>query len=134
MAEGVYPLALEAFLKGEVDLLGDDIAVQLAEGSIDFDDGEEFLSDVSAVLLGAVETLTGKAVTGGTFTADYVLGHTVAGGDDVGCLYGFVDTGSAATSRLLFRMDRRGDHSPFVFTGDGSTVDLRWNVSGIFSI
>jgi hypothetical protein len=79
----------------------------------------------ASVLAGAV-ALTGRTITGGAFDADDVTFTSVAAGDDIDAFVLFVDTGDAATSRLIaFFDDVPGMRDGF--TPDGTNVTIVWN-------
>lgn len=81
-------------------------------------DAHEFLSDVSASVLGTAVTLTSKTFTNGVFNAqspDYEGADL--DGESVGFFQIYIDTGSAATSRLVYLFN--GNEAQLPFTGEG---------------
>jgi hypothetical protein len=121
----VYPAAKEAFLDAAEGLLSGTIRMQAYDAAV-YNAAHDFLNDVAGTKVGAAVTLTGKATTGGKFTATvptftWPTAHTVTAlvvYDEGG--------GTDATRRLLGFIDRRGDSSPLSVPTNGGTVTLTW--------
>jgi hypothetical protein len=123
---GMYKKAEEAFLKGQIDLTSvtvKAVAVDTALYTVNLTT-HEFLSDIAAgARVGISGALGGKTVTSGVFTADNAL-FTALSGASVEAVVVFVDTGSAATSRLISYHDS-GTGIPY--TPGGGDYTHRWN-------
>jgi hypothetical protein len=131
MASQLYPKG-KAHILGlatKVDLIADNIKVAMIDTADEtYNAADEFLSDVTgAGIVGTSGNLTGKAVTGGVFTASNPTIPSVSG-DTTEALIIYKDTGSAATSPLIAWMDTA------TYTPDGTSVIVNWNGSGIFAI
>lgn len=92
----------------------------------------EFLSDVpSLARVCTSPAFTGKTLTAGTLDADDAL-FTAVTGADVGAVIVYKDTGSAATSPLLFYIDTA---TGLPFTPSGADELVTWsNGSGKIAV
>jgi hypothetical protein len=90
----------------------------------------EFLSDIPApariATSGAIATGT-RAISDGAFSCDDVV-HATVSGSQVDAVVYYFDTGSAATSRLLFMAD---DYTGLPYTPNGSQVTVDTDQSGV---
>lgn len=107
MANALYDLAKKAFLDGDIDLLVSDIKVVLidvADYAVNLAT-HDFLDDVPvAARVATSPNLAGKTTTAGVFDAsDFSFGNVT--GDPSEALIIYVDTGVAATSRLIAYID-----------------------------
>lgn len=133
MASTVYPKAKEAFLSGDIDLLADTIkAVLIDTNDVAYSAAHDFLSDVSAAVVGSAVTLSNKSVTNGVFDADDVAFATVSG-DQAEAIVIYKDTGSAGTSNLIAFVDS-GTGLPV--TPNGGNINVAWDngANKIFAI
>jgi hypothetical protein len=135
----IYDKAREAFCKGLFDLINNTIKVILIDAgqyTVDFTT-HEFLSDIPAGARVAISAaLAGKTVTAGIFDASDISFASVSG-PTVEALVLFVDTGVAATSRLInytTNFTVNGGAPPFIPNGGG--LDLAWDngVNKIFKL
>ena len=109
MANKVYPKFKKACINGgaSTNLLTGVVKIAMVDtDAYTYDDAHEFLSDIPAgARISISGALTSKAVTDGAAfqsangRCDAVTGASVEG------LVGFVDTGAAATSRLIWFED-----------------------------
>lgn len=123
MASVAYPEGLDEILNGNVDLINDTIKVHLVDtGTYTYSAAHNFEDDVS----GDVSTLTlsGKSVTAGVFDAADAT-FTAVTGASCEALIVWKDTGTPATSALLFYIDGLS------VTPNGGDIDVTWNASGI---
>ena len=121
MAALVQPNALEAMW---TTLIGaNPVKVALLDSSYVYDAAHDFYSDLTGVL-GTPEALTGNAYTGGIFTAANPLVSGVNSPNIVTQAWFYIDTGVAATSRLLVYTDKRADGSAISYPGDGADITL----------
>lgn len=132
MANAVYPLAAREALRAGLNWTGADIKALLVDLSLyTYDPAHEFLSDVPAgARVASSPNLSGKTDTGGVADAndaDYIalVGATV----EAVILY--IDTGVAATSRLLAFIDTAAG---LPITPSGGDHTIRWSASGIFQL
>lgn len=134
MANRIYPSYLEAAMRGEIDLLTDDIRFALIDlGAYTFDENHNMLNDLTGVVASTGTGLTGKSVTDGIFlatdpTIPNVTGSTV---EAVVC---YKHTGVSSTSPLICFADRKPDGDPISFTPNGSGVTVNIPVEGIFDL
>lgn len=129
MAAAVYPIALEQFLQGGINLSSANVkAVLIDTGAYTYSAAHDFLDDVAAgARIGTSGNLASKTFTGGVFdAADITI--TAVTGATVEAVIVYVDTGVASTSRLLCYIDGLS------LTPNGGDVTIQWNASGIFSI
>jgi hypothetical protein len=137
MANAVYPLARRQCLRTGLTFTAADIkAVLVDTGQYSYSASHEFLTDVpSGARVATSGNLTGKTDTGGVADADNVTfaGLTGGGGsaDTIEAVVLYIDTGSAATSRLLAYIDTAAG---LPITPTGGDHEIRWNASGIFQV
>lgn len=128
MANALYPLGRSAFLRAEIDWVGDDVTVALLDGSYTYDPAHDFASDLTGVL--ATAALTGKAVLAdGIADADDVSVSGVGLGDTVERVVFYKDTGTAATSALIYYADENDDTTAISRPGDGGAIVLMFSNS-----
>jgi len=131
MASAVYPKALIALMKGDIDLEAGNIKCALIDTADEsYNSADEFLSDITGAGIvatsGNLASKTLGVVGTGVFDAADI---TISGvsGDSVEAVIVYVDTGVAGTSALLCWLDA-------TLTPNGNDVTVQWNASGIFSI
>lgn len=130
MANVVHPKAKKKFMDGEIDLLSDTIKIVLIDtGTVPYSTSLEFLSDVSAAVVGSAVTLSSKTTTDGVFDAANVS-FTAVSGSSVEGAWIYKDTGSAATSPLLSWFDTA---SGLALTPNGGDITCNFNASGVFA-
>ncbi|MGL4309816.1 MAG: hypothetical protein ACRCSU_04960 [Paracoccaceae bacterium] len=134
MSNAVYPKWKEALLAGSANsALAGDVKVVLVDlADYTYSAAHEFLSDVPvAARVATSANLASKTFAGGTFdAADAVF--TAASGDLSEALVVYVDTGSAATSRLVAFFDTGVTNLPV--TPNGGNINITFNASGILSL
>lgn len=134
MANAVYPKWLEALLQGSSDstLNGNVKAVLIDTADYSYDPAHDFLDDVPAAARVATSAnLASKTYTNGTFDAGDATFSAVTG-DQSEALILYIDTGSAATSRLVAYIDTGVTGLPV--TPNGGDINVQWNASGIVVI
>jgi hypothetical protein len=92
----------------------------------------DFLNNISAGTVATSPALTGKtfgAVAAGVFDADDVT-FTGVSGPSAESFSLFVDTGNAATSRLLSYWD---DATGLPITPSGGNIIITWSASGVYT-
>lgn len=125
MADALYPYAKEDFLAGNINMLSDTIKLVLVDtGAYTYSGTHRYLSDIaSAARVATSAALTGKAVSLGAFSAtDYTF--TGLTGSSVEAFVIYQDTGSAATSRLIYYCDTS---SGLPLTPNGSDCVLQFD-------
>lgn len=128
----IYPKAGEQILSGGTNLVSAALKAVALPSSYTYNAAHEFLSDVGTVV-GTPVTLSGKTVTGGAFDANDINLGALAGGSTLGSILIFVDSGSAATSRLVAQLT---GITGFPLATSGTDVSVRWSdgASKIFDI
>lgn len=93
---------------------------------------DQHVSDITAGVV-AVATLSGKAITGGVFTASNATFGLVGAGTIVTQMVIFKNTGVNSTSPLIFLINQ-ASNLPLIT--DGGNVGVNWDtgVNGIFVI
>lgn len=134
MANAIYPKWKEALLQGGANssLAGNVKAVLVDLADYTYSAAHEFLSDITAI--GRVATsanLTTKTYANGLFDADNAVFSAVTG-DVSEAVVIYVDSGSAATSRLVAFFDTGVTGLPV--TPNGGDINLNFNASGIFQL
>lgn len=137
MANAIYPKYKEAAMGGgpNVDLLTSTVKVALIDtANYTYSAAHEFLDDVTNGTdprVGTDQTLGTKTVTNGAFDSADPTWSSLTG-DSVEALIFYVDTGSAATSRLIAYIDTGQTNLPF--TPNGGNVTINVNASGWFAL
>jgi len=133
VANAIYPLYKQALLdaSANVDLNDGTVKVALIDtGTYPYTSTDEFYSSVSGVV-GTPQTINNTTVTNGLFDGDNVT-FTAVSGNSVEALLIYIDTGSAATSRLVAWIDTSVTGLPV--TPNGGDISITWNASGIFQL
>ena len=107
MSNQLYDKGREAFLKGDIDWLNDDIKVILvdtADYTVDLATHDNLDDVPSAARVATSGALTGRTVTGGVADAADVTFSSVTG-DQSEALIIYKDTGTESTSRLIAYID-----------------------------
>ena len=134
MANAVYPLYKQALLSGStnISISGGNVKVALVDtGTTAYSASHEFLSDINAAVVATSPNLASKTVTNGLFNcADYTF--TGVSGATAEALVYYIDTGSAATSRLIAFKDT--DVTGLPLTPNGGDVNITVNGSGVFAL
>jgi hypothetical protein len=99
----LYPKFKEAILKGLIDLSAVSVKWMLIDETVDgYDAANEFLGDITVGARGpSTGALATKTFTGGVFDADDAVWTAPAAGTTYEAILLYVDTGNAATSRLI---------------------------------
>lgn len=104
-AGAVYPLYKQELLKGTTNTAllttGAPIKCQLVTSSYTYSATHQFLSDVSAGLIGSAVALTSLTYVNGKFSSASVTFTAVTTGSTAVGDVCFTDTGTASTSRLV---------------------------------
>jgi hypothetical protein len=133
MANAIYPKYKEAILDSSAnsDLNDGTVKVALVDtGTYTYDAAHDFYNDLSGVV-GTDQTIANTTVTNGLFDGDDVTFSAVSGAT-VEALVIYIDTGSAATSRLVAYIDTSVTGLPI--TPNGGDITITWNASGIFQL
>lgn len=132
MSDAIYPKYKQALLDASdnVDLNDGTVKVALIDtGVYPYNGSDEFYSSVSGVV-GTPQTINNTTVTNGLFDGDDVTFPTVTGNPAEAILI-YIDTGSAATSRLVAWIDTATN---LPVTPNGGDISIQWNASGIFQL
>ena len=131
MANALYDTFKQSLLEGANNLTSVNIkAILVDTADYTFSAAHDFLDDVAAAAREETSAnLSGKTTTNGVFDATDVT-FTATSGDPCEAVILYIDTGVAATSRLICYIDTAGG-LPVTLGGD---VVVRWNASGIFSL
>lgn len=132
MANIIYPKYKQALLDRATgtDLNDDTVKVALIDtGVYTYSASHEFYSSLSGVV-GTPETITNKTITNGLFDGNDLTFANLSG-NTVEALVIYIDSGNAATSRLVAYIDT-GTGLPI--NPSGTDVDLTWNASGILQL
>lgn len=133
MANAIYPLYKQALLdaSSDVDLNDGTVKVALVDtGTYTYSAAHDFLADLSGVV-GTAQTIANTTVTNGIFDGDDVT-FTAVSGNTVEALVIYIDTGNAATSRLVAYIDTSVTGLPV--TPNGGSISISWSASGIFTL
>lgn len=131
MANAVYKLGVTKIMSGAIDLTSNTIKAALVKNTYAQNlTTDEFYSDISAYVLGTPQTLSSKTVTLGVFDAADISYSAVTAGDTSEAVVIYKDTGSSATSPLLFYIDTI---TGFPVATTGADIDVRWD-NGTYKI
>lgn len=126
MANAIYPKWKEAVIQGSANssLAGDVKAILVDSADYTYSAAHEFLDDVpGGAIVATSGSLGTKTYTNGTFdTADFTF--TAVTGDVSEALIIYIDTGSAATSRLVCYRDTGVTGLPVTPNGGDITVSV----------
>lgn len=134
MADAFFDKGMQSFGKAEIDLLGDDIVLLLADSTFVRNlSTNQFISDVGAAELSGSRSdpFSGKMLTGnGVFDADDVVLAAVPSGGPATQIVIAKDTGTDSTSRLICVLDSytglpittNGGDVNVVFPGDAKKI------------
>lgn len=132
MANSLYTKAKQNILDKKIDFDTDTIKVVLvdsADYTIDLTN-HDALDDIPVAARVATGTLASKTITNGVFDAADLTLPTVSG-DSCEYVILYMDSGTEATSWLIFAMDT-ATGLPLTPTGDN--VIISWHSSGIFAL
>jgi hypothetical protein len=133
MANAIYPLYKQALLDAAANTDLNDLTVKVAlidTGTYTYNSAHEFFSSVTGVV-GTPQTIANTTVANGLFDGDNVT-FTAVSGNSVEALLIYIDTGTAATSRLVAWLDTSVTGLPV--TPNSGDISITWNASGIFQL
>jgi hypothetical protein len=133
MADKIYPKTKAQLMIGALDLRSGTMKAALLDAATyTYSDAHEFVSSLSGIIARS-QPFTGRAVnlTTAAFDSDDPTCQSVTG-SDVDRLALYLDTGSDATSRLIFFKDTGITTVPF--TPDGSDIRLLVHANGWFKL
>jgi len=125
MANALYDAGREGFLGGDIDWPADTIKVGLIDAADYTKDlaNHDFWNDVAAAARVATSgALTSKTKTAGVADAADITYSSVTG-DQSEQLIGFKDTGTEATSNLIFNIDTA---TGLPVTPNGGDITVQW--------
>lgn len=133
MANVLYPKWKEAILQATAgsSLGGTLKAVLVDTGTYTYNAAHEFYSSISGAA-GTPQTIGSKTFTAGLLDGADVTFSAVAAGPSLEAIVLFLDTGTAATSRLVAFMDTGITGLPV--TPNGGDIAVTWNAAGIFQL
>jgi hypothetical protein len=124
MANSLYDLGRESFLKGEISWSGDNIKACLVDSASYTPDtaADQFLSDLSGVVATS-GNLTSKTTTDGVADAADVTFSSVTGNQSEYIVV-YQDTGTPSTSRLIALVDTA---TGLPVTPNGGDIVVQWD-------
>ncbi len=131
MANAIYPKYKEAILAASANVSLTTGTVKVALSTAAYNSAHDFYDDVSANSIGTPQTIGSTTVTNGLFDGNDVT-FTSVSGSQVTSLIIYIDTGSAATARLVTFLDTNVTGLPV--TPNGGNISITWNASGIFQL
>lgn len=136
MANSIYPKATKSAFSGEanINLIADAVKVVLVDtDAYSFDVVDQFLSDIpGGARISITGALTGKSMADdGYFHSDNPRFEGVTGAEAEAVVF-FIDTGVAATSRLIFYIDT--DVTGLPVTPAGASYNLIKPAAGWFKL
>jgi hypothetical protein len=133
MANAIYPKWREALMQGTANtsLTGTVKACLVDTGVYTYNAAHDFVDDLSTARVGTDQTLSTKTFVNGVFDADNSVFPAVSGAT-VEAIVIYIDTGSAATSRLVAYLDTGVTGLPI--TPNSGDININWNASGVFRL
>lgn len=135
MANAIYPKWKEAIIQASTNsaLTGTVKCALVDTGTYTYSAAHDFYDDVTGVV-GTPQTLAGtKSYTNGKFSVTGSLTYTAVTGASVEALIFYIDTGSAATSRLVAYVDTSQTNLPVTPNGGDIVITLDQS-GGVFTI
>lgn len=141
MANALYPLYKQVALGGgtRIDLSADTIRMVLILTAYVYSATHQFFSDLGTNVYGGQAGMstnpafTGKSITNGVFNATSPVVFSTVTGTQISYIGGFKDTGTQATSPLLFFIDT-ATGLPFTPNGGNINVNLDTGANKIFAL
>lgn len=133
MANQLYPKIKEALLLQSVNSnwsAGTVKAALIDTGTYTYSAAHEFLSSLTGIV-GTPQTIGAKTFLNGLFDGSDIIVPGVTGAS-VEALVIFIDTGTAATSRLISYVDTGVTGLPV--TPNGGDINVVWNAAGIIQL
>jgi hypothetical protein len=132
MANAIYPKWKEAIMQAAANSsLTGTVKVALVDtGTYTYSAAHEFQSSLTGVV-GTPQTLASKTFVNGTFDAADGSFPSVTGAPSEALVI-YIDTGTPATSRLVYYEDVPVSGLPV--TPNGGNINFVWNASGIFRL
>jgi len=135
MAGVVYPKALEAFGKAQIDLVNHELRLLLIDAQdYTYSSAHEFLSSVAgAARVADSGALAGKTVTNGIFTCTPPTFATVTGDQSEAMILVDWNGGADSARRLICYLDSV-NYANLPVTPNGSSIGVTLPAGGIFQI
>ena len=129
MASGMYVFGKSQQMRGNIDLINDNISVVAVSSAYTPDlSSHEYQNDIpDAAQIGEVE-LEGNAIVGSTFFANSATIAEPDAGKVNNAVVVFNNTGNTATSQLIAYLEVTE------ITTDGTPLVVDWDAAGIFSL
>lgn len=129
MASGMYEFGLTQLMRGNVDVVNDNIAVVAVSSSYTPDlSSHQYQNDIpDAAQIGEVD-LEGNAIIGTAFTANSATIPNPTAGLSHNAVVVFNNTGNSATSQLIAYSEVSA------ITTDGTPLVIDWDVNGVFEL
>lgn len=133
MSNQLYPKWKEAIAQATSNssLGGTVKAVLVDTGTYTYSAAHEFYSSITGAA-GTPQTIGSKTFTNGLFDGADVTFSAVPAGPSLEAIVIFIDTGSAATSRLVAYIDTGVTGLPV--TPNGGDIAILWNAAGILQL
>lgn len=134
MANAFYSLWKQELLQGSTNTsLGGTIKACLIDtATYTYSAAHQFRSSLTGVATGTQPTLASKTFVNGLFDAADTTFTAVGAGATVEAIVLYVDSGAAATDRLIAFIDSFTSGMPA--TPNGGDIVTAWNASGIFQL
>lgn len=135
MANLIYPKAKEAMLTSGLNLVAGTVKAQLVDlANYTYSASHQYFSDIPAgARVGSGVTLTGKSVTNGVFDAADPTWSGLVSAPSIEAVAIYVDTGTEATSPLVYLMDTASG-LPITAGATGGTVTWDNGANKIFAV
>lgn len=93
----------------------------------------DFLDDVTNVITTS-GNLAGKTITNGTFDATDISVGSPAGGSTITQFWLYHDTGTPATSTLIFYWNEDASAAAIAIATNGEAITAQFHASGLFTV
>jgi hypothetical protein len=124
-----------ALLDNGVDIITGDVKIVALDNTYTYNAAHDFLDDIGGGSIVATSgNLASKTATGGTFdSADISIGSP-APGDTITQFWLYRDSGSAATSELIYYFNEDASAAAISLATDGTAKTVVVNASGWFKV
>lgn len=133
MTKALFPSYRAALLDNGVDLISGNVKVCALSASYTYSSAHDFHNDLTNIIATS-GNLASKTNTNGVFdSADISLGSP-AGGSTITQIVMFLDTGTSATSPLVYYYDEDSSAAALSIATDGTDKTIVVNASGWFKV
>lgn len=133
MTKAFAPTYSAALLDNGYDLISGNVKIALTSASYTYSAAHDFHNDLTNIITTS-GNLANKTNTSGWFDFDDISLGSPAGGSTGTQCWVFLDTGTSATSPLVYYFDEDSAGSPLSIVTDGTAINLVVPSGGLFRV